>query len=104
MFGLENMFGDMEAQQKAMREKLAEVIVEAEAGDGAIKVSANANREITNISVNPDWLKGAEVEELEDLLLVAINRALQSAQEKEAAETQQLLQNMLPPGMGDFFK
>lgn len=104
MFGLENMFGDMEAQQKAMREKLAEVIVEAEAGDGAIKVSANANREITNISVNPDWLKGAEAEELEDLLLVAINRALQSAQEKEAAETQQLLQNMLPPGMGDFFK
>lgn len=104
MFGLENMFGDMEAQQKAMREKLAEVIVEAEAGDGAIKVSANANREITNINVNPDWLKGAEVEELEDLLLVAINRALQSAQEKEAAETQQLLQNMLPPGMGDFFK
>lgn len=104
MFGLENMFGDMEAQQKAMREKLAEVIVEAEAGDGAIKVSANANREITNISVNPEWLKGAEAEELEDLLLVAINRALQSAQEKEAAETQQLLQNMLPPGMGDFFK
>lgn len=104
MFGLENMFGDMEAQQKAMREKLAEVIVEAEAGDGAIKVSANANREITNISVDPDWLKGAEAEELEDLLLVAINRALQSAQEKEAAETQQLLQNMLPPGMGDFFK
>lgn len=104
MFGLENMFGDMEAQQKAMREKLAEVTVEAEAGDGAIKVSANANREITNISVNPDWLKGAEAEELEDLLLVAINRALQSAQEKEAAETQQLLQNMLPPGMGDFFK
>lgn len=104
MFGLENMFGDMEAQQKAMREKLAEVIVEAEAGDGAIKVSANANREITNISVNPDWLKGAEAEELEDLLLVAINRALQSAQEKEAAETQNLLQNMLPPGMGDLFK
>lgn len=104
MFGLENMFGDMEAQQKAMREKLAEVIVEAEAGDGAIKVSANANREIINISVNPDWLKGAEAEELEDLLLVAINRALQSAQEKEASETQNLLQNMLPPGMGDFFK
>lgn len=104
MFGLENMFGDMEAQQNAMREKLAEVIVEAEAGDGAIKVSANAIRQITNISINPDWLKGAEAEELEDLLLVAINRALQSAQEKEAAETQNLLQNMLPPGMGDFFK
>lgn len=104
MFGLENMFGDMEAQQKALREKLAEMIVEAEAGEGAIKISANANREITNISINPEWLKGAEAEELEDLLLVAINRALQSAHEKEAAETQQLMESMLPPGLGDLFK
>ena len=104
MFGLENMFGDMEAQQKAMREKLAEFIVESEAGDGAIKISANANREITNISIDPTFLKNAEAEELEDLLLVAINRALNSSLEKEAAETQQLLKDMMPPGLDGFFK
>lgn len=104
MFGLENMFGDMEAQQKAMREKLAAFIVESEAGDGAIKISANANREITNISIDPAFLKNAEAEELEDLLLVAINRALNSAMEKEAAETQLLLKDMMPPGLDGFFK
>lgn len=104
MFGLENMFGDMEAQQKAMREKLAEFIVESEAGDGAIKISANANREITNISIDPTFFKNAGAEELEDLLLVAINRALNSALEKEAAETQQLLKDMMPPGLDGFFK
>lgn len=104
MFGLENMFGDMEAQQKAMRQKLAEFIVESEAGDGAIKVSANANREITNISIDPTFLTNAETEELEDLLLVAINRALNNALEKEAAETQLLLKDMMPPGLDGFFK
>jgi len=104
MFGLENMFGDMEAQQKAMREKLAEFIVESEAGDGAVKISANANREITNINIDPTFLKNAEAEELEDLLLVAINRALNSALEKEADETQQLLKDMMPPGLDGFFK
>lgn len=104
MFGLDNMFGDMEAQQKAMREKLAEFIVESEAGEGAIKITANANRELTNISIDPDFLKNAEAEELEDLLLVAINRVLQRAQEKEAFETEQLLKDMLPPGMDGLFK
>ena len=104
MFGLENMFGDMEAQQKAMREKLAEYIVESEAGEGAIKISANANRELTNITIDPTFLKNVEAEELEDLLLVAINRALQSALEKEATETQELLKDMLPPGLDGLFK
>lgn len=104
MFGLDNMFGDMEAQQKAMHEKLAEFIVESEAGEGAIKITANANRELTNISIDPDFLKNAEAEELEDLLLVAINRVLQRAQEKEAFETEQLLKDMLPPGMDGLFK
>ena len=104
MFGLENMFGDMEAQQKAMREKLAEYTVESEASEGAIKISANANRELTNITIDPAFLKNVEAEELEDLLLVAINRALQSALEKEAAETQELLKDMLPPGLDGLFK
>jgi hypothetical protein len=104
MFGLENMFGDMEAQQQAMREKLAAFVVESEAGEGAVKISANANREITNISIDPEFLKNAEAEELEDLLLVAINRALQQALEKEGEETQQLLKNMLPPGLDGLFK
>ena len=38
--------GNMEERQKELKSKLAEMIVEAEAGDGAIKVMANANREI----------------------------------------------------------
>ena len=104
MFGLDNMFGDMEAQQKAMREKLSVFIVESEAGEGAIKISANANRELTNISIDPEFLKNAEAEELEDLLLVAINRALQSAMEKETFETQALLKDMLPPGLDGLFQ
>lgn len=104
MFGLENMFGDMEAKQKALREKLAEITVESESANGAIKISANANRELTNISIDPDFLKNAEAEELEDLLLVAINRVLQSAMEKEATETQKLFDDMLPPGLGRLLK
>ena len=99
------MFGDllnnMQERQKDLRNKLAEITVEAEAGDGAVKVIVNANREIVNISIDKDKLDLDDLEQLEDFLLVATNRALEQAAEKEAAESQRLMQDMLPPGLGN---
>lgn len=99
MFG--DMFGNIEEQQKEMRQQLASITVEAEAGDGAVKVVANANRQIMNIAIDKGKLDWEDTEQVEDLLLVAINRALELAAEKEAAEAQNMLKKMMPPGMGD---
>jgi len=98
MFG--DLMGNMEERQKEMKLKLAEITVEAEAGDGAIKVIANANREIINISINKEGLDWEDKEEVEDLMMVAVNRALEMAAEKEAMESQNMIKDMLPPGMG----
>ena len=99
MFG--DLMGDMQEKQKAVKKQLAQITVEGEAGDGAIKVTANANREIVNISINKDELDWDDVEQLEDLLMVAVNRAIELAAEKETVEAQRLLQDMLPPGLGN---
>ena len=101
MFG--DLMGNMEEKQAAMKAKLANIQVEAEAGDGAIKVSANANREILNISIDKSKLDWDDSEQLEDLLLVAINRVIERASAKEAEESQKLIQDMLPPGLGGMF-
>lgn len=93
--------GQMEEMQAKMKEKLRTISVEAEAGDGLVKVSCNGAREITNITISPDVLDDAEA--LEDLLLVALNRALTEAAEKEATEGQSLLSGMLPGGLGNLF-
>lgn len=95
------MFGDFEKQQEEMREQLAQITVEAEAGNGAVKVIANANREIINIAINKDKLEWDDVEQVEDLLTVAVNRALELAAERESEEARNLLKKMMPPGMGD---
>ncbi len=93
------MFGNMEEMQKQMQVKLAAIEVEGEAGDGAVKVTANATRQILNIAINKEMLDWDDKEEVEDLVMVAVNRALDLAVEKEAAETQNMLKDMLPPGM-----
>ena len=94
------MFGNMEEMQQQMKAKLTTITVEAEAGDGAIKVQANAAREILNISIDKSALDWEDHEQVEDLLLVAINRSLELAAAKEAEATQNMLKDMLPPGMG----
>lgn len=99
MFG--DLLGNLEEKQKEMKAKLADIFVNAEAGDGAVKITANANREITNIAIDPEKFDATDTEALEDFILVATNRALTLAAEKEAAESQNLMKDMLPPGMGD---
>jgi len=98
MFG--DLLGNMEEQQKQMQEKLGAIIIETEAGDGLVKVTATANKEITNISISPDIVDKEDVEQVEDLVLIAVNRAIAQAVATEAAETEEMMKNMMPPGLG----
>jgi DNA-binding YbaB/EbfC family protein len=99
MFG--DLMGQMEERQKEMREALARITVEAEAGDGAVKVTANANRRILNISFDKNLLDWEDAEQVEDLVTVAVNRALELAAQKEQDAAQEMVQSMMPPGLGN---
>jgi DNA-binding YbaB/EbfC family protein len=93
------MFGNMQEKQAEMQKKLADIKVEAEAGDGVVKVTASANRQINDIKIDPNF-KYSDIEELEDLVLIAVNRAIGKAAEIEQQEAQKMLNDMLPPGLG----
>lgn len=102
MFG--NMFGNIEEKQAELAQKTAAIVVETTVG--GIKVAANGNKEIVNISIlDPSVLE--DKEQLEDVLMAAVNRALSDAGEKAAVEMQKSMEAMLPPGLGglaDMFK
>lgn len=99
MFG--DLMGGMQEKQEALRKKLEAIEINAEAGDGAIKVTVSATRKLLNISIDKTIIDADDTEQLEDLLLVAINRAMELAAEEEAKNSQNLLQDMLPPGLGN---
>lgn len=84
-----------------MQQKLAETFVEADAGDGAVTVKAGCDMHIENIKIDPAKLDMNDSEQVEDLVLVAVNEALEKAKAKAAIETNKLLQGMMPPGMGN---
>lgn len=97
----DNLFGDLQKQQQELQDKLAETFVEADAGDGAVTVKAGCDLHIENIRIDTSKLDMTDAEQVEDLVLVAVNEALDKAKQKAAIETNKLLQGMMPPGMGD---
>ncbi len=100
----DNLFGNLQKQQEELQQKLAEIFVESESGDVAITVTAGADLHIENIKIDASKLDLSDLEQVEDLLVVALNRALELARQKAAIETNKLLEGLLPGGMGDFMK
>jgi DNA-binding YbaB/EbfC family protein len=88
------------AQQKAeeVKQRLENISVTGEAENGAIKVIANANKNVKSIEIKEDFLAQTDKEGLEELLVVAINKALTQAdsiaQAEQAAMTQEMLNSM----------
>ena len=107
------MFGDLsgmrdklkEAQRKIEETKvrLNTVLVDGEAGNGLIKVTVTANRQIRSINISDDLMN--EKEALEDYLIIALNKALDKSNAINEAEMAAAARDGLPniPGM-DMFK
>ena len=99
MFG--NLFGDFEKKQQEMLDKASEIVVEQKSG--GVSVTVNGKNGIINISITDASLL-QDKEQLEDLLVATLNRALSEAGNQAAEQAKSLMQQMLPPGMGDLFK
>jgi len=96
-----------EAKQKAeeVKKRLDSITVSGSAEGGRITVTANGNKVIQSISIDEEFLKTADKEELEELLIVATNKALEQAESVNQAEMAALSQQMLGGlgGLGNLF-
>lgn len=94
-----DMFGKLQEMQQQMAQVQARLETLSVTADAeGISITANGNRRITNISIDTTVVDTTDAEQLEDLLMVAVNRAMEQADALNAAETQKVASGMLPPG------
>jgi len=96
-----------QAQQKAdeVKKRLDSISVFGEAEGGKIKVVASANKEVKEIFLDPEFVSSVDREELEELLVVAVNKALAQAENVSQSEMQAVSQDLLGGmgGLGNLF-
>jgi len=94
----------MEAQQKAgeAKKRLDAITVSGSVEEGKITVTANANKVIQSVNIDAEFLKDADKEELEELLVTAINKAIAQADNVSQSEMAAITQSMLG-GFGNMF-
>ncbi len=96
-----------QAQQKAeeIKKRLDSISVSGEVEGGLIRVVETANKEIKEVTIDPVFLSNADKEELEELLVVALNKAIAQAENISQAEMQAASKDMLGGlgGLGGLF-
>jgi DNA-binding YbaB/EbfC family protein len=82
-----------------VQSELGNLTVSEEAGGGMIKATANGNREVISVEIDPQVIDKDDKEILEDLVVAAVNKALSSAGKLAGEEMAKVTKGMIPPGM-----
>ena len=85
----------MQGRMEEIKNRLETIVVRGEAENGKIIVQINGNRKVKDIQLDPELLTG-DKEELEELLAVAVNRAIEQADNVNNSEMQSAAMGMMP--------
>lgn len=96
------MMGKLQEAQKKVEEtkkRLDTVLVDEQSSDGLLKVTLTANRQIRSVSVDDTLLE--DKEQLEDYLVLTLNKAIEKATKINEAELAAAAKDGLPniPGL-----
>jgi len=71
----------LQQQMAEAQERLAQEIVTATAGGGAVKVSMTGDQKCQSVEIDPALLAEADAELIQDLVLTAVNLALEKSRQ-----------------------
>ena len=100
--GMGNMMKQMQKMQEKMakaQEELAGITVEGSSGGGMVKAVANGNRELLQLKIEKEVIDPEDSEMLEDLIIAAINQAMENAQQASEEHLQKVTSGMIPGGL-----
>ncbi len=98
------MFGKMREMQtklKEAQENLDKITAEGESGGGMVKAIVNGRKKVISVMIEESLMTPQDKEMLQDLVVAAINNALQNVELKSNEEIKKTTEGMMPniPGL-----
>lgn len=102
---ISEMLSQANQLQEEVQRKLAQTVVEASSGGGAVTVTMNGKKQLIKMRIDPAAVVGLsgdkpDVEMLEDLVVAAVNEAGRKADEAMQSSVQGMLGGLKLPGLG----
>ncbi len=76
----------LQEQMMATQEALGEQTVSATAGGGVVEVVVNGHQRVESVRIDPEVVDPEDVEMLQDLIVAAVNEAIDRSQELAAEQ------------------
>jgi DNA-binding YbaB/EbfC family protein len=90
----------MQARMAKVQEDLGNKTVNGTAGGGMVEVVASGHQKVLSVTLKPEVVDPADVEMLQDLVLAAVNDAMDKARELASKEMGAVTAGIgLPPGL-----
>lgn len=94
------MFRQFQKQMEKVQDELKQMTVEATAGGGAVKVVATGDQRVVSIDIDPAVIDPEDAEFLSEMILVAVNDAMEQSQELAKSKLGGLTGGLKIPGLG----
>ena len=92
---------EIQGRMAEIQENLAQMKLRGEAGGGMVSIEINGQMKVLGCQIDPILLQSHDQEMLEDLLVAAMNQALDKAREMSAEEMSRLTGGLNIPGLTD---
>ncbi len=90
---------EMQSRLAKIQEEVASTRTEATSGGGAVKAVVIGGTKIESIEINPEVVDSEDVEMLQDLIIAAVNEAMEQAQSEAAGKMGALTGGLNIPGL-----
>ncbi len=97
--GLAGQLQTMQKQMMEAQEALGSKTVEVSAGGGAVTVVMTGHQKLQSIKIDPEVVNPEDVEMLQDLIVAAINEAVEASQNLAADELGAITGGLSLPGL-----
>ena len=81
---------------KEVQERLVHITAEGESGAGLVRATVNGHKKLIKLSIDKDLVRPDEIAVMEDLIVAAVNKALDDVDVKTKEEVKNSTQGMIP--------
>jgi len=99
MQGMLKQVQKMQERMQEIQQELENKYVTEESGGGMVKITVNGKLQVSKLQIEKEVVNSEDIEMLEDLIVAAVNKGIDSAQKMAQEEMQKATSGIIPPGL-----